>query len=871
MELLAVFLLGALLAALIVPWVNLARLNGHRRELNLLKCKLQQIQDASELSVAPTGPTEQSVECAPEQSEVIRVTPPPMPKIVQAPALTRGVTVDDTPSSGVNRVEVDTETAEESKEVQDWFSKIAVWVGGVALLMAGFYMVKYSIDSGWLTPAVRIGLTTAFGALLCVSGLWIGMKAKLAANERIGQALSGAGIACLYFGSYAAVHLYYLLGSAQGFICMLLVTLLAVALSLKNGAPVALMGLVGGFLTPLLMQSETADTVLLFSYLFLLFCGAQFLCMRRGWWALMLGSLVAVYVWSLYVIGGNIGQPIQYLDGAMFFVIGICAVNAVWTMAISHAELTKEKLWLIASIRVLAWGGGLFQSLALVWMSDFSGVDMTLFALLSIGALSLAVIKEREFFWASWLALAAVAVATLACPDLAGSRWHLWPSVLLFLFFVVGHWRGISSDNAVLWRGLSMTAALSLAPLLYVNRLWVVEASGISDGFWMFVTAGAGVCMLLAAEHLLRRDESLSTVGEYTAFVAFLLTFGFWTYVPSEFLASVVSGLWIVCLVYWKVRNLGRVHLMQTVLSLVWLVLMSLLGVEAFEYFLRENVADWSHQDGLAIWSWWQGCVAFGLSIYLLRGNSSQQQQLIMKWLLGLTALFSLVATYQMLDQFYMPKAWLRGTIEGGLTVLLAMLAVGVTHLALRYRRSLGGSYLLMALVLIRILVLHLGGTGAEGEGFFFNALFLQFGVPFVGACAIAWMCGQADQEGARRMYQMLAMCLGFVWCSFLVQDYFGARDLIPRDPTSAQVYTYSVVWLLLAVVYQSVGLWRHQRIIHGGSLVLLLLTVGKVFLVDASELEGIFRVFSFLGLGVALIGIGFFYNKVVFARQQSD
>ena len=43
---------------------------------------------------------------------------------------------------------------------------------------------------------------------------------------------------------------------------------------------------------------------------------------------------------------------------------------------------------------------------------------------------------------------------------------------------------------------------------------------------------------------------------------------------------------------------------------------------------------------------------------------------------------------------------------------------------------------------------------------------------------------------------------------------------------------------------------------------------MGKVFFVDASELEGLYRVLSFLGLGVALIGIGFFYNKVVFTPR---
>jgi uncharacterized membrane protein len=159
----------------------------------------------------------------------------------------------------------------ESAEPQDWFSKVAVWVGGIALLMAGFYMIKYSIDSGWMTPVVRLCLTTGFGALLCAVGFVIGIKSTMIANERIGQALSGAGIACLYFAAYAAVHMYGFLSPGMGFSAMLAVTVLAVTLSLKNGAPIAMMGLVGGFLTPWLMSAGLNDTVMLFSYLFLVF------------------------------------------------------------------------------------------------------------------------------------------------------------------------------------------------------------------------------------------------------------------------------------------------------------------------------------------------------------------------------------------------------------------------------------------------------------------------------------------------------------------------------------------------------------------------------------------------------------------------
>ena len=40
-----------------------------------------------------------------------------------------------------------------------------------------------------------------------------------------------------------------------------------------------------------------------------------------------------------------------------------------------------------------------------------------------------------------------------------------------------------------------------------------------------------------------------------------------------------------------------------------------------------------------------------------------------------------------------------------------------------------------------------------------------------------------------------------------------------------------------------------------------------KVFLIDMSDLTGIYRALSFLGLGVVLIGIGWFYQRLLFPR----
>jgi len=51
-------------------------------------------------------------------------------------------------------------------------------------------------------------------------------------------------------------------------------------------------------------------------------------------------------------------------------------------------------------------------------------------------------------------------------------------------------------------------------------------------------------------------------------------------------------------------------------------------------------------------------------------------------------------------------------------------------------------------------------------------------------------------------------------------------------------------------------------------SLGFLLLTVGKVFLYDLANVGGIYRVFSFLGLGISLILVSLFYQRFVFKKE---
>lgn len=899
MELFALLLILLILAALILPWVNMARISGQQNELERLKHELRGLLDdrnrepqgekstrervnlkeekgkdveATRESCVPGGAAllRGTLPSAVESSEAFKeVAPPPIPAM---PAVAKVESVVEARKEPDDQGEKRPVAQAEPKDSQDWFSRVAVWVGSIALLMAGFYMIKYSIDEGWITPAVRLWLTTGFGALLCGAGFVIGIKSVQAANERIGQALSGAGVACLYFAAYAAVHMYGFLSPGQGFVGMLVVTVLAVALSLKNGAPVAMMGLVGGFLTPWLMSTGSNDAVMLFSYLFLLFCGAQFLCVRRGWWTLLLASLFGAYAWSAVVIVGNLNGLLNNLEGTLIFVLGICLVNAVLAFIAKPESLSASTRQLLVSIRWVTWAGGLVQGLLLVLIGGFTAVDMALFSVLSVGALTLAVVREEEFVWASWLALAAVFAGTLSNSETSLWSWLQLPFGLAGLFFAVGHWRGLRSERSMMWRSLSVVAAFFVVPLLYMNREWV-HATGVNvdSSAWLWMSAVWAVLIAVAGEHLFRREGDAQVAGEYSAFSVILFSFGLWTYLPSEYHAHSGGTLLILSALYWRWREFGRSELIVSVFGVSWAALMALHAADAVSYFFAEEMYNAPDQDGLAVLAWVFGIAGATTVVCCFLKKWCEPKMQVALWLLGLVGLLGVVAVYQWLDVSYMPEGWASVSVEGGLTSLLAFAAVAFTFAIARWRACQPVSLILAALVGLRVLYLHLTGTGAEGESFFFNALLLQFGVPFITAWILAAKNAQLRLETPRRIYQMAGMALGFIWATFLIQDFFGGSHLFDNGNSSTEIYTYSVVWLLLAIIYQAIGLIRNQAAIHVGSLVLLLITIGKVFLVDASELEGLFRVLSFLGLGFALIGIGYFYNQVVFARREAS
>jgi hypothetical protein len=111
----------------------------------------------------------------------------------------------------------------------------------------------------------------------------------------------------------------------------------------------------------------------------------------------------------------------------------------------------------------------------------------------------------------------------------------------------------------------------------------------------------------------------------------------------------------------------------------------------------------------------------------------------------------------------------------------------------------------------------------------------------------------------------MLAAALAFLELSLEVRHGFQGSVLSGPAVSDAEWYAYSAAWLAFAGALLAFGIRGGSSDMRYVSLAVLLLTAGKVFVLDMDELTGFYRVLSFLGLGLCLVGVSFLYQRYVF------
>jgi uncharacterized membrane protein len=190
-------------------------------------------------------------------------------------------------------------------------------IGVVAVLLGVSFFLKYSFDQGWIGPSGQIAIGILIGIAFLGAGEFFVKK-----YEKWAHVMSGGGIAVLYFSLFATRNIYELLSVEIAFLFMILVTVMAVIAAIRyNSLPLALFGIIGGFVTPLLVASPDPNIWVLILYAYMLSIGVLGISHFKQWGALQLPAFVFTAGYFLYAtMELNEFRPLMTLL-AIFFVI----------------------------------------------------------------------------------------------------------------------------------------------------------------------------------------------------------------------------------------------------------------------------------------------------------------------------------------------------------------------------------------------------------------------------------------------------------------------------------------------------------------------------------------------------------------------
>ena len=280
--------------------------------------------------------------------------------------------------------------------------RLPIWAGGATLAVAGFLVVRYSIEAGLLSPIVRVMLGLIFGTALIGGAEAALRRAAAVGDDRVRQALAGAGVATLYGSILAAANLYALIGPATAFVGLAAVTVLAGGLSLRFGAPSAVLGLIGGLAAPALVGASQPNVPLLAAYLALAIGGLAALGRQQRWWWLGAAALAGGFGWgTLLILGGA-------LDLADTLSVGIYTV----VLGVALPLVAGERG---GTMRAAATLAGCAQLAALVAVGGFAALHWALFGLIA-AALTWLSRREPLLADAPILALGVAILLMLAWP-----------------------------------------------------------------------------------------------------------------------------------------------------------------------------------------------------------------------------------------------------------------------------------------------------------------------------------------------------------------------------------------------------------------------------------------------------------------------
>ncbi|MBX9947239.1 MAG: DUF2339 domain-containing protein [Reyranella sp.] len=749
-----------------------------------------------------------------------------------------------------------------------------LWVGAVTLALAAIFLVRYSIEEGYLSPEVRVILAALFGFAL------IGGAEKMRSrDERVAQALAAAGVAALYGALFSAVALYGMISKVAAGGGAAALTAFAIGVSLRHGILVAALAFVGGFASPAIIGSETPNTPVLFGYLLAIAAGTLGVIRIRGWWPLGWGVLAGSALWTVvWMLAPRDAGELHWVGLFLVAVAGLF----VWATWRRMGESENPP----ADVAALVWtalaGTGVLLVCLVVEDNGQQKAGWLALALHGAGAFALGRWTPRFQYAAALgpgLSLLALVLWWGATRG-AGADWNAdrfaWLTILFGGFYAAAAFALLwNAGRPGFWAALSVAAAFT-----HFLLCWYVLRSTEPGVPWGLISVGLAGPFLVGAERLTRWRDSMTGATEALGYLAAGVTFFIAAAIPME-----LSREWITVAYAIELAAVAAIAArldLRAMRLLCWpllavVVVRFVLNPEVLKYPLGVTpVFNW------ILWGYGISIAALVVGLRFLRTSGDER---LVRSVEAAIALLAFVLVTLEVRSLFQPGSM--ATPDTGFTersfyvAIWGAFALCALWMARRGRDPvalwawrLSGGLAVATVLIVQVLVANPVAEHADlGRLPLFNGLFLAYAVPAaMVALARRWIDVEVDRHrDLDLMIEVTASILAFVYVSLEVRHLFDPGfdrpGLVARG---LELYAYSIVWLLFGVALLALGFLRQTAAFRHAGMVLVCIVVAKVFLIDMAGLTGLLRVFSFLGLGAALIGLGYAYRRFGLQQRQN-
>lgn len=570
--LLVVFLAVVVPVFAIAAFVRVRRLEsrsafggGDQLKISQLEQRLAGVEKALSqlIKQASATPAEHPTVTLPIPSPIAPAPSPPPPARIPTPMAAAPPTAQAAPIPAAVRPQVPSREPErfpaENAPGLDFESQVAGkwlnYVGIVALLFATAFFIKYAFDNNWVGARGRVAIGLIAGALVLAWSDWLLHRGY----KYFSEGIAGLGAAVLYLSLWGGWHYYRIFNSGQAFAGMIVVTAVMVAVALgRNSQRIALLALIGGFLTPTLVSTGQDHEIVLFTYCAILSAGMLALERARTWkWLPPLAfAATQIYFWGWYTTFYTDAKLGKTLAFAVIFFIVFAALPLV---------RSRREGRIGDSEYFIAIGNTLVLLLALeqmLWPDYRWGLTASYLALAAVHLIALRTLPEPKPGAASetdhvrWLfaglALLCISLAIPARLD------HQWLTITWGVEGVLLVWSGVRIDSWKLRVAGVVFFAITALRLIFLtvpagSFLW-------NQRFMTFAIAVA--CFALACKFVSGIADSLSE-EERSLFGALAIAVNVYT------LIALSLELWDF---FWKTQTLGleRWLAQQLALSVLW-------------------------------------------------------------------------------------------------------------------------------------------------------------------------------------------------------------------------------------------------------------------------------------------------------------